>query len=759
MGQMKMIGKDILLAALLTLVATGCGLGGQDPGSCTSGISNVTDTAQSVGIAECLSCHADGYNPSSLSNVVGDAPGGTGWLNGPHANTNAFPDYSSLADGAGGCEPCHDQLADGESMESLEAELSVDVGGINRPVVGCESCHGTGADHFGTAALQYAHPDASRCGQCHNENFSHTLYSPAGDAIYEKYSASAHAVSVDSTGISPEDMDALCGKCHTDEGARLYMTTPYSVLDAGYANITGGVTPVQCRTCHDPHNPLELRLATEYDTCTACHGLDSALHAQDSGYLWGDAGVDNTPGEGLFDPSEIIYDTHRDNPATPWIEGYVINAADAGACSGCHDTHSASVELNQQWARSAHGGFINTAKARGMANIADPDPLVAYANLLAVLNGTDPYGSVGAGDASFAQYNFIDQDGGKCRRCHTSTGFAYLAETGQEPYDLVNAPAFFGFSNSADEREMIYCRACHQSMSDDLRGDYVNHTLGVRDNSLLFNSISPYAEPAERIDAIASLGGSNVCMACHAGVRSGAQVKALPYPVSGGFDAYGPHDMAAGAILFRTAGFEPLPSAQYDNPVGFGHDKVGFSVDAASGDNGPCVGCHMKHSAGHTVSAVESLAGQIVDINAYDSTCSLCHGTQASDKATLVSLANEGRTGLEAALGELEAHLIANGVYYFGCAPYFYSSGVVDCAQDYATRAVDMYTPWAGPELLGAAFNYYLLRHEPGAYAHNSLYARRLIFDSLDALDGSLDGNAAIADAAAMSYLNAGVRP
>jgi hypothetical protein len=47
---------------------------------------------------------------------------------------------------------------------------------------------------------------------------------------------------------------------------------------------------------------------------------------------------------------------------------------------------------------------------------------------------------------------------------------------------------------------------------------------------------------------------------------------------------------------------------------------------------------------------------------------------------------------------------------------------------------------------MGAAFNLHLLTHEPGAYAHNMVYAKRLIYDSIDYLD---DGvlNSSVSDA------------
>lgn len=48
----------------------------------------------------------------------------------------------------------------------------------------------------------------------------------------------------------------------------------------------------------------------------------------------------------------------------------------------------------------------------------------------------------------------------------------------------------------------------------------------------------------------------------------------------------------------------------------------------------------------------------------------------------------------------------------------------------------------AGADTMGAAFNYVMLRYDNGAYAHNSAYAKRLIFDSIDYLyNGSITGS------------------
>ncbi|HIJ96370.1 MAG TPA: hypothetical protein HPP94_11655 [Desulfuromonadales bacterium] len=51
---------------------------------------------------------------------------------------------------------------------------------------------------------------------------------------------------------------------------------------------------------------------------------------------------------------------------------------------------------------------------------------------------------------------------------------------------------------------------------------------------------------------------------------------------------------------------------------------------------------------------------------------------------------------------------------------------------------------------MGTAFNFNFLKHEPGAFAHNRTYAKRLIFDSLEYLQkGTVNGTL---DFSSLSY-------
>ena len=806
----------IFIIALAALALAACGMNEQSPDSSTAGTVIHTTVEETVGMQECLSCHADAYNPSSLMNVVGDSPGSSGWLNGPHANGNGRPDLSSSCATA-----CHNQLEEGANITAIESATGLDLGGANRPIISCESCHGSGADHFGTGYVEYPRPDASRCGQCHNKDFPHEGH-PAGDELIEKYSTSRHAMSFDTvSGYSTSLVSSNCGHCHTDEGTK------------GIEPDASGYTPVQCRTCHDPHNPHEYLVSSsddgfgniasaEYNTCTHCHETQVAHHGETSTHSWDDyqgntrAALDPAMINGTFQDDGIMYDTHWDNPATEWIEGYVIDPADERACSGCHDVHEAKIQedhnseysdsINQQWASSAHGGHIFDLKMEAfeLANSAAISNTEIYENTMAILNGSilnSPSGDIlnTTGDVTenegpaWTHYDFKEKTGGRgntgrqaCQRCHTSTGFKNFVNntvTGT-PYN----PAENMFYATGEQREMLYCWACHQSTANDLRGDsyYHGHYDG---NKLIFNDTAPYSKPADRILAVPDLGGSNICMPCHSGRESGVAVTQVSDFTNS--SSVSSHYLTAGGVLFGLVGYENSPVAgAYDNDdLEFLHNKIGFSGDS---DNGPCVACHMKSPAGHTMeAALYDASSLLYDIPAYESTCSACH----MGEAALITTMNDAKAGFDAALDELKLALMYNGIHYASAYPYFfnspYDSGYSDiynssCSSNFPiknwetggdnTYSVSSTIVGPGPTYddcewnmggggiagtgeanMGAAFNYTLLSHEPGAYVHNSKYTKRLIFDSIDALDGSMDGTITVGEPA-KTYLFGGTR-
>lgn len=706
-------GLILILIALVFFL--GCGSskkesGGEDP----VGVNN-------IGFIDCYNCHADGLLAKFAEEKIFST-----WQGGPHGNyegsdhqdhgvnNDGFPNYAYFSDET--CKTCHDQLGDGLLLENFYLLKGVDyLGMVNRPVVACESCHGPGGNHYGVGPLPYTKPDPSRCGQCHNETFDHNYYHPEGDSIFEDYQSSPHAHSINEHTYvegSATDVRARCSRCHTDEGANLYVqvvngtATNQEIKDAldSKSNILNA-SDVQCRTCHDPHDPLKLlgekasglpeTWSVEFKTCTSCHQLlktDDSLHTE--GY--------HDPNVNPYgDDEEIIVDTHYDNPATVDIEGYVVNPesshssssgnTNSGTCRDCHNPHNADTTINKQWARSGHGGEILEVKEQ---------------------SGRD--GAVTEDEAAaWVHYDFKGSNRQACQRCHTATGFRNFANDPAN-YD----PANNLFVATGEQREMLYCWACHTSNKGNIR------------DPGLFANISPYSTPADRIAAVPDVAGSNVCLSCHSGRGSGQKIKDSVYPddiLGSHFGSFNSHYLAAGGVLFRTIGYE-FDGLDYENVSYFGHDKIGSEAAPNTGTNGPCVGCHMGTSESHLFSPVKHDSdGHITEIIANEKTCSNCH---SGEHVITVEELEENEEGFEAALEALETQLAARGIYYGSGYPYFFTTPDPD-QQNSGNR----FTNWPDKDTLGAAFNLNMLSHEPGAFAHNRYYTKRLIYDSIDRLD------------------------
>jgi hypothetical protein len=134
-----------------------------------------------------------------------------------------------------------------------------------------------------------------------------------------------------------------------------------------------------------------------------------------------------------------------------------------------------------------------------------------------------------------------------------------------------------------------------------------------------------------------------------------------------------------------------------------------------------------------------------------------------------------------AALQALAKALKQRGYTFAGGYPYFSN-------KNWQTNhgATGGFGAGTGSNTMGAAFNFNLLRHDFGGFAHNSTYVKRLIYDSIDWINNGVinDGDVAAAIAAlpddpalkyglngetvvfngatrlaALAYLNGGVRP
>ena len=639
--------------------------------------------------------------------------------------------------GSSSCKVCHTTVAVTENFNGSAHD--------DDAVAGCEGCHGGGQYHKGIGPIPYPNPVAAenlRCDQCHS-------------TITPKVVASMHNAGGGRTGDS-------CQRCHTTQGFINLANKGYDpTSDAAYTALSPAPSSFQaptCAACHDPHSgnlrvikdwdPNQNSLADQFDLCTACHNL----YGNDGNLL---AAVSHHDSNWYRN----IQTTHYDNPATasgaaPFkIEGYVIRTKGENPCFDCHGhelrtntrrhteppqadpTYGSTIHTD--WANSRHGGELLKVKVAAAAVVG---ATIADIKAAATEKG------VGHG-WSWTYYNWDDNaTRAACQRCHTSTGAA----------NFLTAPTTYVAANNdfshvaAGQNEMLYCWGCHSSVD----------TGELRDPGALTIGYSNSASVTFPDSA-----ASNVCIACHSGRENGDSIK-NDTDADGVRSFLNSHYLTAGGIVFATGGYE-YADMNYAFAANDRHQNIGYGAGTATGDvnfdavsanytSGPCVTCHFDSSdaygqdRSHTLSPFTDTTADGTVLNAV---CVVCHATrgvgdaadtwygrdftEANFVAGVQATEHKGRMlGAQLALKEV---LASKDIYFYEAHPYFYTAPYVVGGTNTA------FTNWAGiygfeqwKNVMGAAFNYNLIAHDPGATAHNRRYARRLIYDSIDFLDDGI---------------------
>ena len=732
----------IALVSVALLVLGGCGSNKDSGGDSTTGTPGSFGTDANgivyVGASTCIGCHEDF---SWSSEIVAKFLASTHVIHSTHIEASS----EEL------CLSCHDPIGDGITLESYIDPANVPADGL--AAVTCEDCHGAGGEHYGVGPIPAATPDYNACGQCHNDGWTtifppHIAHHPEGNNIVEDYVTSAH---FDASGRN----EPICVKCHNDEGGRKYKdVTTYAALSATLP-IEGETHSIQCRTCHDPHNPGELLkpeettnhgatvvASAEYATCTNCHQRHDAQITTDAGT--GEVVVTNQPGSTSSDGgsgdliyhaaryTRVISSTHYDNPATAdVIEGYTMDPANERACRDCHNVHSANIEINEQWAESGHGGKILEGKKEYVidnggecvdATTGDTIPCVPGDYTQEIddhsLVNVSLYRAGGSPKGAWNDYPWSQTDGTlygiyaikDCQQCHTATGYAnkmgdpanYDAANNTFP-NLVDWTAAGG----STQYELLYCWGCHTSANS---GELRASGATTLDYTIDGNPV-----------VIPDLGNSNACIICHAGWGSEG-----PTTVNG--DSRGAfHHAAAAAVMFAAETHIASEFPGQDYVIGyFKHDDIGIADESGTGTSGPCVGCHMGESADHTWEIIKhDENGAAFVPQATQDFCAKCHAGHGD--VTAEFLEEESADYQDA--GKLLADLLDNTVPNY--------TGAAVTAANVPENDVRAYE------------NNRLVSGDAAGYAHNRQYCQKILFDSIDWLDnGVLDGTITI-DAAA----------
>ncbi|MHB8771125.1 MAG: C-type polyheme cytochrome OmcB [Syntrophales bacterium] len=745
---------SIMTLCLLLLLMSGCGSSSNKEGE---------TSAVAVGDRLCVQCH---------SAVTESLTGQT--LMAQYENSSPHRDSAHANDG-NGCEACHGNASQHQGIGPIAFPDPYASSGAR-----CADCHkGNYAGNFSTKFATSNHAtvmieESANCVRCHTHEGA-LLANIAGlTGDYAVITNKAYqTLPIPAKGYS----QFKCQTCHEHgAGLRAVMArynNPFKPTEAANGTIMAW----------DPNNNRE---QDQYDLCTSCHTLTTNTYGtgviasngrEVSSSLLMSAGTPaheatgkpTTVKAGYHDTSwyRQISSTHYDNPATGLnatnaplatgnvIEGYVIRNNKETPCFDCH-AHEANTgtrygqtttpTIYTDWAQSGHAGRLLRAKyaaAVGKSGAAAVDS-VMISGASSTETSTD-YPSVdasgaaititrktSAGDA-WAHYQWEKtlnaaggSDRGACQQCHTATGVAnFLTNPAAYDYKTNDFTHLSGYraastgvaTTPSPQQEVLYCWGCHSNA-----GTGALRKPGALSFTYTNNAKVTYPD----------ISGSNICMACHTGRETGDSIK-NDTDADGVRSFLNSHYLAAGGQLFGTTGYE-YAGLNYANPSYFAHDKIGTTAEPGTGSNGPCAGCHMSTPNSHQFTNVTKDAGG--HITAITSTvCAECHsGNYALTPEGLTEEEEEYKTALDAAL----AVTAGKGLFFIPAHPYWY--------KDPAGGSANAFTNWAGmyglakwKDVMGAAFNINLLIHDPGGYAHNRYYVKRLLWDSIDFItDGTL---------------------
>ena len=496
---------------------------------------------------------------------------------------------------------------------------------------------------------------------------------------------------------------------------------------ASPANRTGA--GAACGDCHEPD-------AGHPNSCSRCHGgTPSGSSTRHDVTLNPDTSLKCFKCHG---PTTLGAPHFNNNTSAGFPASYVSSMY-VGNCRKCHNPHNPAAKdakgnsIDKQWADSGHGDPRSGAHAR---------------------YDFKTRGSYEPVNLTFQYY---------CVRCHTSTGYVKFVTSGFTDIAPFAGPGYPVVQNvpptvsptppdrpSSDKsKETTNCDVCHDDGNGNAYGFklrtvppvriYYNVSTAWAVSKITNTTVKLNNSPVDYPDK----GASNMCIPCHAGRGVGQLIKAA---AAAGLDfssapsSISAHDRDAAATLARHGGYE-YDGRDYANPDEYLHEKVGIGNTQGTGTRGPCITCHMKSDASHSFEPVkiDPTTGVITTI--VSRTCASCHNGSLKPAWTPQTLQAQ-RAGFQAALTALSRLRTVRVV------PKPVSTPNPKNLYNWEFQ----FGAGSGPNTMGANFNYSLLVNELGAFAHNSTYVKRLIYDSIDWLNDGVLNNDVEAAINALTY-------
>jgi cytochrome c554/c'-like protein len=674
------------------------------------------------------------------------------------------------------CFQCHAATADALTGETFIAQYQRSL----HAELGCESCHGGGAQHNGVGPFPFEltkevsdAKKAERCAQCHDGVTK--IINLKGEEVVAPLSSSPNFQNGNHANpfSAEEAHEARCARCHSHEGSILYGKEGFTGSGTVLNNATfqpvlardpETFNTIKCATCHEhggnirqtktrdlagnvvTWDPDGNKVVSQFDLCTGCHTVNT-----NEGKLIGSGATLSiistaTTAAGKAVATDAFFHnkrwfrtlpaTHYDFPESKnyKVEGYVIRKNQKNPCYECHGHEfqantrafdpnaDASIKSRPetvftQWARSSHAGKLLLQKVAAAAGQTD--------NTTAQVDAVMKAGVTEASGAAWVHY---DWDLTRAKNVATNDandrGACQMCHTSTGFANYANDPAKYDFdsndfSHLANWKKATATAKTTSSGQNELLYCWGCHTNAGTGKLRSTGSATISFQLGGQPVVINNVGKSAACVVCHGGRGS---VGALTADDTRSTRFQGHHAPTAG-IMFAAQthlAFE-YAGLNYVNAA-FQHDKINASTD------GPCASCHMANK-NHTFHAISSAAGTVQKINA-QALCNTCHGT------LLTATLDDGKAGYAQA-STILGNYIANRTGFTNYLGGAISSATVAAG---ATPPPFHYTT-IEDNAYGAFQNAKLNADEPCGYVHNPTYTKRVIFDSIDWMDnGKLDG-------------------
>jgi hypothetical protein len=709
----------VLLAVLLAAALLGgCG----DPNKKTA-----------VGMNVCTSCHTV-VTADWLASKHGNLdPGGT--LDSPGVPTNAQMLSS--------CTNCHDP--NGDSAKLVPGYTGT--AGIARPVIGCEACHGSGSLHaqaggtgpislagsagvIGTTSTVQVSAQFATCTSCH-ELLS--LTDPANTAIT---ATAAHDAGGSDPRIASEGTNT---NIITNTNTNSITDTHFARPNAWDAN-NGGLNTHNTATDFIAITGYAMNFS-DSKVCTNCHNphKNAVINRE-----WAQSGHADPQGIKIDQTSSAVVGNGFFSSA--WAH---YNWSDRPTCMRCKSTTAFAAYTD---AIRAGNTALVTAFRLGTARALETDP--NWKPEMLQCNGchTDNKGNLrnpGAVTAnydldvtasvkgSFASFSFPDLAGSNvCMLCHTGR------EIGETIKGL-NDPALLsaGTITSTDFTSRSFINSHYLT-----GGATVFTVSGYEFGARAYENIAAYRHDKIGTSAAPGTGSNGPCIGCHMS-RPNKNGNHIFLPVSRisskgtvtitgiasevCFTCHGPNDVLMLDIVreqrelyhealealkdrleqrgFYFSDFSPYFYQLRDN-AGLVSVTTGSAVVTGIGTN------WVTSKVTGTAYPKTADRFRVDGDGAYYTVKSRESDTQITLQSPYAGTANP------AAVYTIITSATRNWLTKTGPAPF-------------TTPDPDTTGATSGRNNMGAAFNFNLFEHDPGAYAHNRYYVKRLIYDSLDWLD------------------------